>query len=105
MVRTQHSFASNLRLMSGPVTGLMEAKMWQRILVIGVAVVALAGCDGVYTQTTSGETYLQKYEIDGGLPGRAMDDAVRASAAVEPLLVFPARIGIARISRGGLTPL
>jgi hypothetical protein len=81
--------------------------MWQRILAIGVAVTVtvLAGCDGVYTQTTSGETYLQKYEIDGGLPGRAMDDAVRASAAVEPLLTFPARIGIARINRGWLTPL
>jgi hypothetical protein len=85
----------------------MEAKMWQRIVAAGVMsvmVAALVGCS-VHTQTTSGEDYLQKYDTEPSVAGRTMDEAVRASAAVEPLLSFPARIGIARISNGTLTPV
>ena len=76
-----------------------------RVVATGCALVLLAGCEGVYTQSSSGEAYLDKYQLDSGSSGRAMDDAVRASAAVEPLLTFPARIGIARISHGQMTPV
>ena len=53
-------------------------------------------------QTTSGAVYLDKY--DGFAPAAAYDKDVAAAASVEPLLRFPARIGIARIE-GGLTPI
>lgn len=66
-------------------------------VLIGAIAIALAGCEH-YTQTTSGGEYLKKYEAPtkGAL---SIDKDVRQAAAVEPLLRFPARIGLARIAK------
>lgn len=64
--------------------------------------VATAACS-VHTQTTSGAAYLRDYSLADGAPD--LDREVRAAAAVEPLLKFPARIGLARIDESGMTPL
>jgi hypothetical protein len=65
-----------------------------------VSILLLAGCSST-VQTTSGRAYLENPALT---PIVATDDtAFRAAAAVEPLLTFPARIGIARIDRGELT--
>lgn len=67
------------------------------LALIGAIAIALAGCEH-YTQTTSGGDYLRKYEAPakGAL---SIDKEVRQAAAVEPLLRFPARIGLARIAK------
>jgi hypothetical protein len=66
---------------------------------------ALAGCES-YVQTTSGEEYLSRYEALVGLPrSETIDPAIARAANVEPTLVFPARIGLARIDNGFLSPV
>ena len=71
------------------------------VVLIFAASVSLAGC-GNNIQTTSGAEYLSSYPVtttapDGSPVNLVTDDQVRAAAAVEPILRFPARIGIARI--------
>ena len=69
----------------------------------------LAGCTHT-TQTTSGAAYLSQYD---GVSYRSadttqvktIDQRVRDAAAVEPILKFPARIGIARIDQGRLSTI
>ncbi len=76
------------------------------ILALGLAGL-LAACSS-YVQTTSGSDYLASYEAVEGTPGPAAVAANReilAAAAVEPQLRFPARIGLARIGEGGLSPV
>ena len=72
-----------------------------------VALIGLAACS-TSLQTTSGANYLARYdashEIANGAP-TDVDADVRRIAAVEPNLVFPARIGLARIQNGALTAL
>ncbi len=59
-----------------------------------------------YTQTTSGKAYLERYESQAQAAGAgAMDADIREAADVEPILTFPARVGIARIDGGRLTPV
>ena len=60
--------------------------------------IALAGCSA-YTQTTSGQDWLAAYPPGPPAKGGDIDARVRAAAAVEPTLRFPARIGIARIGK------
>ncbi|MBB4658319.1 hypothetical protein [Parvularcula dongshanensis] len=75
---------------------------------LGLCALALAGCS-TSVQTSSGREYLGRY--DSAVAGASdaalgVDDAAfRAAASVEPLLRFPARIGIARIEGGQLTPI
>lgn len=64
------------------------------------ALVLLAAC-GTFVQTTSGESYLAKANSSGV----TLSDELRAAAAVEPLIEFPARIGVARIENGQLTDI
>jgi hypothetical protein len=78
------------------------------ILLGAVALLALAACSST-VQTTSGADYLRRSAAAGpameqftGKPG--LDQEIRAIAAIEPQLAFPARIGIARIEGGRLTP-
>lgn len=57
-------------------------------------------------QTTSGQAYLDKYPLQSEAAafsshGPDIDARVREVAAVEPILQFPARIGIAKIDGGG----
>ncbi|WP_308916416.1 hypothetical protein [Jannaschia sp. LMIT008] len=59
-----------------------------------LAILVSAACQPTI-QTTSGADYLSR--------GPIADPAIRAAAAVEPDLRFPARIGIARIVNGALT--
>lgn len=66
-----------------------------------VGAFSFAGCEN-NIQTTSGAEYLSSYPVtttapDGTPVNVVTDDKVRAAAAVEPILRFPARIGIARI--------
>lgn len=67
----------------------------------------LAGCTD--TQTTSGTSYLARYHdtpVATGEKGKkSIDQRVREAAAVEPVLQFPARIGLARVEDGCLTSI
>lgn len=59
-----------------------------------------------YTQTTSGAAYLDRYAEQAAVTGGgAMDADIRAAADVEPTLAFPARVGIARIDNGRMSPV
>ena len=79
-------------------------------IILAAGALALAAC-GTTVQTSSGQDYLRR--MDQGVaslaaPAAATDgqaDAIRAAASVEPLLRFPAKIGIARIEGGALTPI
>lgn len=66
---------------------------------LGIAVFSLAGCETT-AQYTSGQDYLARYQSSATTvqhPSNGIDADVRAIAAVEPDLRFPARIGLARI--------
>jgi hypothetical protein len=79
------------------------------ILFSGFSLVACA----TTTQTTSGKSYLAKYQdvpvvsTSGGQDGRggSIEDKIRQVAAVEPVLQFPARIGLAHIENGRLASI
>ncbi len=73
------------------------------ILIPSIAVV-LAGC-GHSVQTTSGADYLSGYSESGLIEETGIDQRVREVAAIEPNLQFPARIGLARIDKGGLSSI
>jgi len=60
----------------------------------------LASCS-TFVQSTSGESYLARADASGA----TLSEELRAAAAVEPIIDFPARIGIARIENGRLTDL
>lgn len=61
----------------------------------------LAACETV--QTTSGADYLARYDQPAyAAATTGLDEEIRNIAAIEPDLVFPARIGLARIGYGGL---
>lgn len=71
------------------------------------ALLALGACTASL-QTSSGADYLARYDASheiakGGATD--VDEDVRRIAAIEPTLVFPARIGLARIENGRLTAL
>ncbi len=61
-----------------------------------------AGCASSI-QSTSGAAYLAGAER--AVPALANDQAFQTAANVEPLLVFPARIGLARIEAGRLVDI
>jgi hypothetical protein len=87
-------------------------------LILAVSL-SLAGCHST-TQTTSGAEYLSQYKYVPVAPAervavsadgtkteviKSIDQRIREAAAVEPVLKFPARIGLARIDQGGLTTI
>ncbi len=78
-----------------------------KLTITALALVGLGACSATL-QTSSGADYLARYdashEIANGAP-TDVDEDVRRIAAIEPNLVFPARIGLARIERGSLTAL
>lgn len=73
------------------------------MIIAGTLGLALVGCTST-TQTTSGGEYLDHYANEmraaGARPdhGMGIDAQIRDAAAVEPLLHFPARIGLARLA-------
>jgi len=84
---------------------------------LAFTVIVLSACSRT-TQTTSGEAYLSQYtHVPAAGPIRvtkdaagtvteeikSMDQRIREAAAVEPVLKFPARIGLARVENGNLT--
>lgn len=78
-----------------------------KLTIIALALAGLGACS-VTLQTSSRADYLARYdashEIANGAP-TDVDEDIRRIAAIEPNLVFPARIGLARIERGSLTAL
>ena len=78
---------------------------------LATALLALAGCTTI--QTTSGGDYVaarpqwaaaaQGAFAKPGAPRGGVDRAVFEAANAEPLLRFPARIGLARVHQGALT--
>lgn len=75
-------------------------------LLICLALVVM-GCANT-VQTTSGEAYLKKYAQVPQRSGKSagpgefdIDAAIREAASVEPILEFPARIGLVRITHYG----
>ena len=76
--------------------------------ILTTATILVLGACSASLQTSSGSDYLARYdashEIANGAP-TDVDADVRRIAAIEPNLVFPARIGLARIHNGSLTAL
>jgi hypothetical protein len=71
---------------------------------LGLALL-LIGCES-YTQTTSGSEYLKRYAEQAQATGAGrLDPEIRDAADVEPILTFPARVGIARIDGGRLSAI
>lgn len=68
---------------------------------IAAAPIMFAAACTSFVQTTSGESYLARADASGA----TLSDELRAAAAVEPIIEFPARIGIARIENGRLTDI
>jgi len=90
-----------------------------RLSFLAATVLLLAGCSQT-VQTTSGADYLSKspsltaksvrsvsstYTAASDVTDRPMTELIREAAAVEPLLTFPARFGLARIENGELTTI
>ncbi len=73
----------------------MEAVM-VRIVCALTALTLLGACSQVHT--TSGAEYLARYEATS--KGAVIDREIREAASVEPILTFPARLGIAKINQG-----
>jgi hypothetical protein len=75
-----------------------------------LAAVALVAC-GHDIQTTSGQAYLaaqpdwRAVQPMNAANVPAIDRAVREAASAEPLLRFPARLGLARLERGRVTAI
>ncbi|MEO1550704.1 MAG: hypothetical protein AAFR93_09765 [Pseudomonadota bacterium] len=69
-----------------------------RILVLCLALLGLSACYSV--QTTSGAEYVARTGPSGTTN---IDAEIARAASVEPNLIFPARIGVARIVNGQLT--
>jgi hypothetical protein len=63
----------------------------------------ILGACASHIDTVSGSDYLERYAGQTG--GGAIDPDIRAAADVEPLLRFPARLGLARIENGALSPI
>lgn len=81
-----------------------------KAILLGISALTVAACSTA-VQTSSGQDYLargdQRLTELGNTAQVAGErsDALRAAASVEPLLRFPAKIGIARIEGGALTPI
>ncbi len=96
------------------------------ILAALTAAASLSACGSYSAQTTSGADYLARYDgpkaaaqqvvtrttkKDGSTveeivtPEPSLEELIRQAAAVEPLLKFPARIGLARIENGAMTAI
>lgn len=81
-----------------------------KLLVILIASLsAISGCSQ-HIQTSSGQSYLDKYEqknvsISTEDGAKDINELVREAANIEPTLKFPAKIGIARIENGQLTAI
>ena len=72
------------------------------LVTLTLSALALAGCANT-VQTTSGAAYrAARPGFDPKQSGSAIDQQVDQAAAIEPLLRFPARLGLARIQNGAV---
>ena len=79
----------------------------QAIIVAGLVclVLLLAAC-GTTGQTASEDDHLGRYAVQAAVAkGQAIGLATRQAALEEPALRFPARIGLARIENGAVSPV
>jgi hypothetical protein len=78
---------------------------WRKLSAVCLAAITLCGCSA-YTQTTSGRDWLSAYQASPVNENTSddIDARVRQAGAVEPMLRFPARIGIARIGQANFQP-
>ncbi|MEI6730803.1 MAG: hypothetical protein WCL30_06040 [Pseudomonadota bacterium] len=79
----------------------------KRILAFIATITMISAC-GHNVQTTSGKEYLAKYaatapNTQNSGDANDINKRIHDAAAIEPNLSFPARIGIARIERGGIS--
>ncbi len=74
-----------------------------RLFVAVLVLALLGGCTA--TQVSSGADYLGARPEYAAASGTDLDRAVERAANVEPLLRFPARLGLARISGGRFVPV
>ena len=86
------------------MSGIKLGRMQSSVFVLSL-VLLLSACSYT-TQTTSGRAYLENYPstLPGG-HGQDVNEQVSASANVEPILRFPARIGLAKVDASGLRPI
>ena len=83
--------------------------MTRSALLLSGLLVLLTACES-QVQTSSGRDYLSSYAPQASLqseetPALDIDEAIVAAADVQPLLRFPARIGLARIDQGRMTAI
>lgn len=71
---------------------------------LALAILLLAGCES-NVQTSSGADYRAAQPSFTPRASSDIDQAVAQASQIEPLLRFPARIGLARIQFGGLAPV
>jgi hypothetical protein len=79
----------------------------QAVILVGLVclVLLLAAC-GTAAQTTTKEDHLGRYAAEAAVAkGQAIDPAVRQAILSEPALRFPARIGLARLETGTVSPV
>ena len=90
----------------------------KNIIIVSLMALGLAACES-HVQTTSGKSYLEKYKDLPSVAARkrsptagevakeqadpTFQETLVKAASVEPILKFPARIGLARIDQGRLT--
>lgn len=81
--------------------------MKQLTIISAAAILFLGACE-TSVQSTSGADYLARYNSSYDVADASsaeVDADVRRIAALEPNLIFPARIGLARFERGKLTAI
>lgn len=84
-----------------------------RITMLIFALIIITGCAVKHTQDTSGQSYLSSYQADVSKrkklkridEGPTLDEEIRKAAAIEPILRFPARIGLAKFENGRLVDI
>lgn len=84
-----------------------------RVLTVLFALILIGGCSRLHTQDSSGQSYISNYQADvtkvkklkkiDGSP--TLDERIRKAASIEPILNFPARIGLAKFENGILIDL
>ena len=90
----------------------MALRSFGRLALFALSCLVMMACEHS-VQTTSGRDYLRGFDdyransgaAEAGSQPARQNEAVRQAAAVEPILRFPARLGLARIDQGALTPV
>jgi len=84
-----------------------------RIMMLMLALSIITGCAVRHTQDTSGQSYLSSFQADPYKPKKlkgidedlTINQEVIRAASIEPILKFPARIGLAKFENGKLVDI